>query len=171
MRFSNFVRGVVFLSITGMLAGGFMILHSGNVQATTEAMKPYAYESELLHRIINWWHSDSLVAPTDFPADPSAQFIVIDLRSTDDFSRGHWPGAINLQPELLMTHLGAHVSGPHRSILLYGYSEMQSLQSVMALRLFAYQKVLHVRGGWSAMTQSPHVQSLTARILRSQTSS
>lgn len=154
MRLFSFSGGIVFLVVAGMLAGGLSFVQSGAAQAGTTSASRRVDAPELMLRLMNLVHSGKLIDRTDLPADPATEFVVVDLRAAQDFAQGHLPGAVNVQPEFLVAHLGAYVTDPQRAILLYGYSETQSLQSVMALRLFAYQKVLHLRGGWPVAQDS-----------------
>lgn len=156
MRLYSFSGGIVVLAVVGLFAGGFTLALSTTVHADTASHTTVDNVPTFVARLMNWAHAGSLLDYAELPADPSTQYVVVDLRSAQDFARGHLAGAVNVPPEFLVAHLGEHVTDPNRAILLYGYSEMQSLQSVMALRLFAYQKVLHLRSGWPATASSAH---------------
>lgn len=153
MRLYSLSSGIVLMAVAGMLAGGLLLLRAGNAQAGTATNTTRDAPHVLMMHLMNWAYADTLLDPADLPANPSTQFVVVDLRAAHDYAQGHLPGAVNVPPEFLVAHLGAHATDPERTVLLYGYSEKQSLQSLMALRLFAYKKVLHLRGGWPLVAE------------------
>lgn len=76
--------------------------------------------------------------------------ILIDMRSRDDYRRGHWPGAINYPEEEVADY--TRVLGNKRPILLYCQHGGSSMQLARELGRLGYD-VGSVVGGYEGMIQ------------------
>lgn len=149
MRMYRIGGGVLVIALLGVVAAALssaQITHAGSNIAVDTITRDDA--SQLTLRVLNWMHPGALVSRDELPAYPATKFIVIDLRTAQDYARDHIPGAINLPPEYIIAEIGSLVPDPNRPILIYGYDENHSVRSVIALRLFAYNDVVHLQGGW-----------------------
>jgi rhodanese-related sulfurtransferase len=88
------------------------------------------------------------VKPDAVSDDPRDDFyVVLDVRSRDEFVKGRIAGAINVPYQELVGHLDALPAGPDDAVLIYCETTTRSTQALMALRLLGYRKVSYLAGG------------------------
>lgn len=137
--------GVITLLIQGINGASAVTASAGpeaNAAVSTATLK-----------VMSWALGRYAVTREELPLNPALEYVVIDLRAPKDYELDHVPGAINIPEQHLVAEIGASVADPNRPILLYGYDDEHSIRSVVALRLFAYNQVFHVRGGWPELAQ------------------
>lgn len=91
-------------------------------------------------------HSDYAMTPDAIPGDIASSHVVIDIRLPEDFAKAHIAGAVNIPERNVLAQIRSMIASPDQPILIYGYSEQQSIRSVVALRLLNYTRVFHVDG-------------------------
>ena len=86
------------------------------------------------------------------PTDPaivdsiSRAALIIDVRTAEEFSRGHFPGAINIPHEVILQGLIERDIGPNEEVILYCRSGNRSGQAKRALRAEGYLKAKNAGG-------------------------
>lgn len=91
-------------------------------------------------------HSDYAMTPDAIPGDITSRYVVIDIRLPEDFSKAHIAGAVNIPERNVLAQIRSMIASLDQPILIYGYSEQQSIRSVLALRLLNYTRVFHMDG-------------------------
>lgn len=76
-------------------------------------------------------------AVSDDPRDDL--YVVLDVRSRDEFANGRIAGAINVPYQEVVGHLDALPAGPDDPVLIYCETMTRSTQALMALRLLGYR--------------------------------
>lgn len=78
--------------------------------------------------------------------ETSQNFILVDVRSPEEFASGHIPGAVNLPVETLELELDFVLTDPEQSILLYCHSGNRSRQAAEKLLGLGWKKVIDFGG-------------------------
>lgn len=86
----------------------------------------------------------------DFPGD---DYLVIDLRSTGEFIKGHIPGAVNIPAEKILERKLKKLTGKNSKILLYAVSEEKSAGARVLLMGKGYDNVSIIPGGYLSVRE------------------
>jgi len=154
MRLLSISGGIV-LAATISLVSGALLQPSVNATENNSAATQRGGVPRIVLQAMSWWYLSAQVSRTQLPADLAAHYVVIDLRQTEDFTRGHLPGAVNIPAEQLVAQLGSAAPDHAQPILLYGYDEIHSVRSLATLRLLAYTHVVHLQDGWPGSAGAP----------------
>ena len=76
--------------------------------------------------------------------------LVIDVRTPEEYERGHYPGAINIPHEQILAGVRSRALGPDDAIVLYCRSGNRSGKAQAILSAAGYS-VTHNAGGLSAL--------------------
>jgi rhodanese-related sulfurtransferase len=88
------------------------------------------------------------IQPDALADDPRDDlYVVLDVRSRDEFAKGHIAGAINVPYQELVGHLDSLPARPDDVVLVYCETTTRSTQAMMALRLLGYRNVSYLAGG------------------------
>ena len=72
--------------------------------------------------------------------------LVVDVRTAEEFARGHFPGAINIPHEDIVQGIRAHKVGKDQTILLYCRSGNRSGQAEIRLQSSGFAGAKNVGG-------------------------
>ncbi len=98
--------------------------------------------------------ADSDVAPSITPAElasigaAGASPIIVDVRSAEEYTAGHIPGAVNIPYDQVADRL-SELQGPH-GVALYCMVGPRARKGESALMDAGYNDILHVEGGLAA---------------------
>jgi len=107
------------------------------------------------------------VAGADAPAEPSIaggalqerieanepDFVVLDVRTPEEYAAGHVPRAINIPHDVVSEHLAALSDARDKEVIVYCRSGRRAAMAIDALREAGFEHVTHLEGdmlGWEA---------------------
>ncbi len=89
----------------------------------------------------------------------SRDWFIVDVRTPEEYAKGHIDGAINIPLQDLVKHLNALPSNKNAYILLYCHSQKRSTHALVILHELGYHKTYHLEGGYAAyqdwLSQNP----------------
>jgi rhodanese-related sulfurtransferase len=91
-------------------------------------------------------YSGSLIWPEQIPAEEWKKIMVIDARDPTQFSKGHIPGAVNIEWRQIVAH--RNEIPKDRLVVVYCNSGSLSAQAVFALRLLGWDNVKVLQDGF-----------------------
>lgn len=104
------------------------------------------------------------VGESKFPVDPvmakqrltgkENQFLIIDLRSAQDYAQRHLKGAVNLSVVGLAENIGSLPK--NKTLLLYCYTGQSSALAMVPLKAFGYEAIF-INGGFGMMEKAGFV--------------
>ncbi|RUA17479.1 MAG: hypothetical protein DSY55_02100 [Clostridia bacterium] len=77
-------------------------------------------------------------------------WFIVDVRTPEEFAKGHIDGAINMPMNDLMKHLDQLPNSKTAHILLYCHSQKRSTHAIVILHELGYSKAYHLEGGYAA---------------------
>jgi phage shock protein E len=80
-------------------------------------------------------------------------FVVLDVRTPEEYAEGHVPGAINMPHDTVSQHLSALSDARDKEIIVYCRSGRRAAIAIDALREAGFAHVTHLEGdmlGWEA---------------------
>ncbi|NOZ50166.1 MAG: rhodanese-like domain-containing protein, partial [Chloroflexi bacterium] len=77
-------------------------------------------------------------------------WFLIDVRTPEEFAKGHIDGAINIPLRQLLHHLDQLPSSKTAPILIYCHSQKRSTHAMLILHELGYSKAYHLEGGYAA---------------------
>ena len=92
----------------------------------------------------------------------TAGALVVDVRTADEFSSGHFAGAINIPHESIVEGLRARDISPDQPLVLYCRTGNRSGKAQQALRTEGYTSVSNA-GGLEALLQATHTEPTQPR--------
>jgi rhodanese-related sulfurtransferase len=82
------------------------------------------------------------------------QFILLDVREDDEWTRGHLPAARHLCKGILERDVEATIPDPSTEIVLYCGGGFRSALAADTLQKMGYTRVASMAGGWRAWTEA-----------------
>ena len=92
----------------------------------------------------------------------TAGALVVDVRTTDEFSSGHFAGAINIPHESIVEGLRARDISPDQPVVLYCRTGNRSGKAQQAMRTAGYTSVSNA-GGLEALLKATHTEPTQPR--------
>ena len=80
----------------------------------------------------------------------SKDWFIVDVRTPEEYAKGHIDGAINIPLRELMKHLDKLPNSKTAHILLYCHSQKRSTHALVILHELGYSKAYHLEGGYAA---------------------
>ena len=96
-------------------------------------------------------YGGATIFPEQIPADDWKKFFIIDARSTEEYSKEHIPGAVNIEWRQVLARRSEIPKD--RPVLIYCNTGVLSAQAGFALRVIGYDNLRILQGGlreWQA---------------------
>jgi rhodanese-related sulfurtransferase len=108
-------------------------------------------------KIVN--DSKSRIRETNVPEtrkrmDNGGNFVLVDVREDNEWSRGHIPGAIHLSKGIIERDILAAIPDKSAEIILYCGGGFRSALAADNLQKMGYKNVLSMDGGWRGWTEA-----------------
>jgi phage shock protein E len=81
-------------------------------------------------------------------------FVILDVRTPEEFAQGHVPGAINISHDRLADRLGELVGAKNRDVVLYCRSGKRAGMAAETLKTQGFGKLLHLEGDMQKWTEA-----------------
>jgi len=79
--------------------------------------------------------------------DAGSDYILIDVRTEGEYTRGKIQGSVNIPLDKIRTTISTIVSDKKKKIILYCLSGSRSIQAAVILEDLAYQKIYNMTNG------------------------
>lgn len=93
--------------------------------------------------LFQWWKKQQMTDSNTIASALAQGAIVVDVRSPEEFSGGHYPGASNVPLHLLAISVDAIGAKKDQAIILYCASGMRSANAKRILEAAGYQNVMN----------------------------
>ena len=99
-----------------------------------------------------------------FANNPTADYVLVDVREVEEFAQGHIPGAVNMEwllamdqalnlrfksPDELRALLAERHVTPDKEVIVYCHTHHRSAHTYMVLKSLGYERVRGYPGSWS----------------------
>ena len=89
------------------------------------------------------------ISPDVFLASPPANALVLDVRTEDEFSRGHLANALNVPHDELASRVAELGGGSDRPVVVYCERGGRAGKAATVLEAAGYSNILHLEGDMS----------------------
>jgi rhodanese-related sulfurtransferase len=90
------------------------------------------------------------ISQQEFMSNPPAGVLILDVRTQEEFSSGHVPGAVNISHDELASRLSDLDSEKDRAVVVYCRSGKRAGLATAVLLDAGYTNVLHLEGDMNA---------------------
>jgi len=73
-------------------------------------------------------------------------FVIVDVRTPDEFAQGHVPGAVNIPVDQIGKRLSELQSAKQKDVVLYCRSGRRAGQAAEVLKTNGFNKLMHLEG-------------------------
>lgn len=80
-------------------------------------------------------------------------FIILDVRTPEEFAQGHVPGAINISHDKLADRIGELMGAKNKEVILYCRTGRRSGLAADLLKAKGFDKLLHLEGDIQKWTE------------------
>jgi phage shock protein E len=80
-------------------------------------------------------------------------FIILDVRTAEEFARGHVPGAINIAHDKLPDRIAELMGAKDKDVVLYCHSGRRSAMAAELLKANGFNRLLHLEGDMQKWTE------------------
>ena len=142
-------------TLLGIIVITIMLIGPGLFQTTSadEISNP-GLKNNLYNFLIDMPERTLQMNPDDLQEPVSKFYLVIDVRSSEDFAENHIEGAINIPFDSTERNLEGKLPGDKSTdILLYSQDASQSIYALIYCQMSGYENVRYIEGGlagWKA---------------------
>lgn len=80
-------------------------------------------------------------------------FIILDVRTAEEFARGHVPGAINIAHDKLPDRIAELMGAKDKDVVLYCHSGRRAGMAADLLKANGFNRLLHLEGDMQKWTE------------------
>jgi phage shock protein E len=80
-------------------------------------------------------------------------FVILDVRTPEEFAQGHVPGAINIPHDKLPSRIAELMSAKNKDVVLYCRSGKRAAMAADTLQAKGFGKLLHLEGDIQTWTE------------------
>jgi len=92
------------------------------------------------------------ISQQEFMSSPPADVLVLDVRTQEEFSSGHVPGAVNIPHDVLASRLSDLDGQKDRAVVVYCRSGKRAGMASAVLLDAGYTNIFHLEGDMNAWT-------------------
>jgi len=81
-------------------------------------------------------------------------FVILDVRTPEEFAQGHVPGAINIPHDKLADRIGELMRDKNKDVVLYCRSGKRAGMAAETLKANGFAKLLHLEGDIQKWTEA-----------------
>ncbi len=81
-------------------------------------------------------------------------FVILDVRTPEEFAQGHVPGAINISHDKLADRIGELVGAKNKDVVLYCRTGRRAGTAAETLKAGGFNKLLHLDGDMLKWTEA-----------------
>jgi phage shock protein E len=81
-------------------------------------------------------------------------FVIVDVRTPEEFAQGHVPGAINISHDKLVDRIGELMGAKNKDVILYCKSGRRAAMAAETLKANGFTKLLHLDGDMQKWTEA-----------------
>lgn len=96
------------------------------------------------------WLNFSKIRSYEELQENQGRYVIVDLRSPEEFRRGHLPGAVNVPGNHMQWLIDTAVKTYDQPVVLYSDDPVRTFAHVFALRLIGYSNAYHLNEGVTA---------------------
>jgi len=148
MFFSKIKEPLTGLSITALVCVVLGFAQTATASNITEL------KDDLFNFLTDMPEKQFQIHPDDLPKQPEKFYLIVDVRSSDEYNYSHVGGAINLPFSDNQEHLEANLPIDKKTdILLYSQDANRSIYALIFYYLSGYENVRYIDGGltgWEA---------------------
>jgi len=142
-------------SISGLVVTAIVCIGLGLAQtASASAIENTELKKDLFNLLIDIPERTLQMHPDDLPKQVSKYYLVVDVRSSEEFADNHIEGAINIPFDSTERNLeGKLPKDKNVDILLYSQDASQSIYALIYCQMSGYENVRYIEGGlagWEA---------------------
>jgi len=118
----------------------------------------------LLLLSLGWWAAGGALAADMAEIKPETllerakqadeSFVILDVRTPEEFSQGHVPGAINIPHDKLGDRIGELMGDRNKEVVLYCRTGRRAGLAADTLRANGFTKLLHLEGDMQQWTET-----------------